>query len=234
MKFFPASPLTPVQKVVCENNQPELVQDGRSVRARPTSSLPPRCIALDQACSTRCRLSVMRKPTFQTLLIAAVAAVFVTGCWSKNSKANEPSLRVGWWRLQHERYAYVILPAESNFSEVAIVTEGRTIAGHVLHKPLSELLSLVETAQKQVAALPTNNPTSPGEPRRVVVTYNANGRKGFSVQGPVPELLKSIHGAPALEQLLFLLSQDQPKDYRMLDEPRPGGQFMMPPSPESR
>jgi hypothetical protein len=168
---------------------------------------------------------IVRKLTFHTLLLTTVMPVLMVGCVSKESKANDPVLRVSWWNSEQERYAYVIRPA-GNLWEVTVVTGGRTLEGPVLNTPLDELLSLAKTAQKQVATQPAPSPALPDETRRVVVSYGgAEGKKTFWIQGSVPELLKTIRGAPALERLLLLLSRDQPKDYRMLDEPRAGGPF---------
>ena len=173
----------------------------------------------------------MRKLAFKIILFASFWPVLLMSCSTRKSTAVSP-LRVSWWSSQRELYAYVIHSAASNRCQVAVFAGGSLLDGSLVEKSLPDLLALVKTAHKQVEALPPPNLLVTGEVDRVWVSYDATGRESFSVQGEIPDLLKTIHEAPALEELLLLLSRDQPKSYRMLDEPSPDGQFMKRPAAE--
>lgn len=165
------------------------------------------------------------------LVLLVLASLLFLGCLGKSESDAFPVLRVGWWNSERERYAYVVRPRQSNLTEVAVITREAMLEGPLLKRSLEELLLLAETAHKQASELPTIPPPAAAvQLRRVVVNYGTNGKKSFSVEGAVPELLKAIRRAPALEQLLVLLSRDQPKSYRILDDPTASGQFMKPPS----
>jgi hypothetical protein len=175
----------------------------------------------------------MSKIQFKIILLILVLSVMGVSCVNKKSVEKIHPIRVSWSGSQQELFAYVLRPISGDRCEVAVVVGNEVFGGPIVNRPVREMLSLAQTAQKQVAALPPPELDS-GEIHKVMVSYSVTDRESFFIQGRVPDLLRTVHAAPALEELLMVMSRDQPKGYRMLDDPRVGGQFMKPPNAENR
>ena len=150
-----------------------------------------------------------------------LAACLTMSCGRDRADGSSSPIRIGWWRSDKELYTYVFRPTKSNAYEVAVAVRGEILDGPAVEESLPTLLSLVKKAHAEVAKLNQVNAGERSQTRRLVVDYEMGGRQTFTLEGPLPDMLKIFGSASALRDLLRLASSNQPKNYRILDEPGP-------------
>jgi hypothetical protein len=156
-----------------------------------------------------------------TSLLGWCLAFLLMSCEANEAKRGEPPIRIGWWRANKELYAYVFRPTTSNSCEVAVDVQGKIRAGPFVAESLPALLSLTKRARHEVAALKPLGAGNKIQVYRLVVDCKIDGGQTFTLQGPLQDMLKIFETCPALKQLLLLASDNQPKNYRIIDEPGP-------------
>ena len=130
-------------------------------------------------------------------------------------------MRIEWWRLGKEQFAYSVRSTESNSCEIALIVGGRTVETAIVTKSTTEVLSLAKRAREETSRRRNLKLSEASEMHRLVVTYGPDSTESFSVECALAEMLRTFDACPALEELLDLASRRQPKAYRIVDKPGP-------------
>ena len=157
-----------------------------------------------------------------SLFLLGLALLLTTSCTSARSTTQSELIRIGWGRADNERFAYLITPNTNNSCEIAIVVNGKILEKTALDRTFPELLKLAKTANEEIVRRKDQKQGSETEEvRRLAITYGATSDQSFSLKRNLADMLRVFEESKALHELLLFASRDQPKNYRILDEPGP-------------
>jgi hypothetical protein len=180
----------------------------KGIRQRAAAHLWPvrailNCIMNSRDLNDREPCDNMTIKTFRAVVFntASCFALLVMPFENMAAQRSESPIRIGWWRGDKELYADVFRPTQSNSCEVAVAVQGRILNGPVVMESLPKLLSLVKQARQEVDPLKPVGTSDRSQMRRLVMEYEMDGRHTFSLQAPLPDMLRSFEKCAALRQL---------------------------------
>jgi len=152
---------------------------------------------------------------------------------AEQTKKGRTPILIIWSDSTTELFTYALRPGNSNQVQVQLVVDGKVITEQKKERPggIEQFAALSEKAVQEITQKRTSvKKSNESDARKLAISVtNAEGEHHALIEGDLKELTRLFQDTVALKEILKYVSENQPKAYRLIDEPGPLKQRMRKP-----